>query len=196
VWSFTTGTEAVGPVSFTSPLNEGWNLLSTPILLAADSDTLGQIFGTDVDYIDISYSWDAEIEDWDLLTNDYELLPLYGIYVKISSGTSATAVFTPSEELSWPPTRELQPGLNLIGPAPVLDDSPDMPLDEALASILVAGEFWGYTMVISPQHNQPSWTYGLGGDIEDLMPFQGYWVFMENADTLCGFSTTPLQFIE
>ncbi len=50
---FTTATEAVGPIPFTTSLSAGWNLLSTPILLDADSDTLGQIFDTDVENIEI-----------------------------------------------------------------------------------------------------------------------------------------------
>jgi hypothetical protein len=68
-----------------------------------------------------------------------------------------------------------------------------MPLDVALISIKEApGGLTGYTMVISPGHNQPGWTYGLGGTMRDLLPFKGYWVVMENADTLYGFSTTPI----
>lgn len=174
-------------------LLEGWNLLSTPILLDADSDSMGQIFDTEsLDNIQIYYSWDGE--DWDQVLTDYELLPLYGIYIKVSSGASATAVFTPSGELSWLPSRELQRGLNLIGPAPALEEGafPDMPLDVALASIALAeGDLRGYTMVVSPAHNQTPWSYALGGAVKDLVPYKGYWVVMENGpDTLFGFSTT------
>jgi len=116
--------------------------------------------------------------------------------VKVSSGVSATAEFIPSEELSQPPIRELQPGLNLIGPAPALEAGvfPDTPLNQALISIAEAeGGLRGYTMVVSPEHNQPGWAYALGGEIKDLLPYKGYWVVMENADTLYGFSTTPIS---
>jgi len=50
----------------------------------------------------------------------------------------------------------------------------------------------GYSMVISPALNQPGWVYTLGGTSKDLLPYKGYWVVMENADVLVGFSTTPI----
>jgi hypothetical protein len=28
--------------------------------------------------------------------------------------------------------------------------------------------------------------------VHDLLPYKGYWVVMENPDTLYGFSTTPI----
>jgi len=179
----------------TVTLPAGWNLLSTPIKLDADSDSLGQILGQSVANIEVSYRWDTQSQQWAVPTG-YELSPLEAVYVKVSSGVSATAEFIPSEELSQPPIRELQPGLNLIGPAPALEAGvfPDTPLNQALISIAEAeGGLRGYTMVVSPEHNQPGWAYALGGEIKDLLPYKGYWVVMENADTLYGFSTTPIS---
>ncbi len=132
--------------------------------------------------------------NWVELSYDYELLPLYAIYVNVMSDASAIAEFFPSQELSAPPSRGLQEGLNLFGPAPMIDAGiPQvMPLDEALVSIATApGGGMGYTMVISPPDNQPGWTYALGGGIQDLLPYKGYWGVLENADTFFGFSTTP-----
>ncbi len=176
-------------------LPAGWNLLSTPILLDADSDAVEQVFdATSLANIEVSYSWDGE--NWSLVATGYQFVPLEATYVKVSSGASATAEFIPSGELSWPPSRQLQAGLNLIGPAPALEESghfPDMPLDQALISIKEAGALTGYTIVVSPEHNQPGWAYAFGGPIQDLLPFKGYWVVMENADTLFGSSTTPIQ---
>jgi len=188
-----TFTERVG---FTTPLFFDWNLVSTPITLDADSDTLGQIFDAEsVNNILIFYRWDAVVtENWVQIFADYELLPLEAIYVKVKPDASAIAEFIPSGELTWPPTRDLVEGLNLIGPAPELEDGvfPAMPLDQALISIaLVPGDLTGYTMVISPDHNQEPWTYP-PWEIENLLPYKGYWVFMLNAGgTLVGFSTTP-----
>ena len=190
-WSFTTRAE--GPVSFPVNLPAGWNLLSTPIKLDADSDALEQILGESLANIEASWRWDAQSQQWAVPTG-YELSPLEAVYLKVSSGASATAEFVPYQDYSELPSRELQPGLNLIGSAPALGEAgfPDMPLDQALISIAEAeGGLTGYTMVVSPAHNQPSWAYALGGEIEDLLAFNGYWVVMENADTLFGFSTTP-----
>ncbi|MCL0091553.1 hypothetical protein M1N57_01630, partial [Dehalococcoidales bacterium] len=172
------------------------NLLSTPIKLDADSDALGQIFDAEcLANIDVFYGWDAQLQRWVRLLGDYELSPLYAIYVKVRAEASATARFIPSQERSAPPARWLEEGVNLIGPAPALVDGvfPAMPLDMALVSIEEAGGLRGYTMVISPGLNQPGWVFALGGEVKDLLPFRGYWVVMENADTLYGFSTTPIS---
>ncbi|MCL0092976.1 hypothetical protein M1N92_04895, partial [Dehalococcoidia bacterium] len=171
------------------------NLLSTPIKLDADSDTLGRIFDAEcLANIDVFYGWDAQLQRWVRLLDDYELSPLYAIYVKVRADASATARFVPFPGKSAPPTRDLVEGLNLIGPAPALVDGvfPAMPLDLALVSIEEAEGLRGYTMVISPGLNQPGWVFALGGEVKDLLPFRGYWVVMENADTLYGFSTTPI----
>ncbi|MBA7571285.1 hypothetical protein ES708_13044 [subsurface metagenome] len=186
-----TFTERIG---FTTTLSSRWNLLSTPIKLATDSDALDQIFDAQsLANIEASYRWDAQSWQWEVPTS-YELSPLEAVYIKVAPDASVIAEFIPSEEVSEPPSRQLQPGLNLIGPAPALEagDFPVMPLDEALISIEVAGEFWGYCMVVSPAHNQPDWAYALGSEIKDLLPYKGYWVVMDNADTLFGFSTTPI----
>ncbi|MCL0072891.1 hypothetical protein M1N91_01540, partial [Dehalococcoidia bacterium] len=194
--TFTLTVVAPPPPHFTHTLPAGWNLLSTPIKLDADSDALGQIFDAEsLANIDVFYGWDAQLQRWVHLLGDYELSPLYAIYVKVEAEASATATFIPSQELSAPPGRELEEGVNLIGPAPALEAGvfPAMPLDMALVSIEEApGGLRGYTMVISPGLNQPGWVFALGGEVKDLLPFRGYWVVMENADTLYGFSTTPI----
>lgn len=182
----------IGAAEFTVTLPGGWSLLSTPVLLDAGSDSLGQIFDAEsLDNIAIFYSWNGEmfVEALD----DYELLPLDAIFVNVMSGASAVAEFFPSQELSGPPSRGLQTGLNLFGPAPALESVPQvMPLDQALVSIAQAPGGIGYTMVISPAYNQPGWTYALGSGVRDLLPYKGYWVVMDNGDTLYGFSTTPI----
>ena len=178
----------------TIDLLTGWNLLSTPIKLDADSDALEQILGESVTNIEASYRWDAQNWQWEVPTS-YELSPLEAVYLKVKSDASATAEFIPSGEVSEPPSRELQAGLNLIGPAPALGEVvfPAMPLDQALISIAGAGGgLTGYTMVVSPGHNQTPWAYALGMEVKDLVPYKGYWVVMENASTLFGFSTTPI----
>ena len=194
VWSFTT--RAAGLISFTVTLSAGWNLLSTPIKLEADSDALEQIFDAQsLANIEGSYRWEAVSQQW-VVPTGYELSPLEAVYLKVKADASATAEFITSQELSELPSRELQPGLNLIGSAPALEAGvfPAMPLDQALISIADAeGGLRGYTMVVSPEHNQTAWAYALGGEIKDLIPFKGYWVVMENADTLYGFSITPIE---
>jgi hypothetical protein len=184
------------PSEFVAPLGVDWNLLSTPVRLDAGHQTLAQIFPPETQAnLLVAFAWDAVNRIWvGPLPPDYVLLPLDAIFVKMAA--SGTAVFVPSRELTSPPTRDLVAGLNLIGPAPAFDGVgfPAMPLNQALISIEYApGGLWGYTMVISPGLNQPGWTYARGGTpIPDLLPYKGYWVVMENPDTLIGFSTTPI----
>jgi uncharacterized repeat protein (TIGR02543 family) len=180
---------------FIAPLGADWNLLSTPIRLDAAHETLAQIFPPEtLANLLVAYGWDAANEIWvGPLSGVYQLLPLDAIFVKLAA--SGTAVFVPSEELTSLPSRDLVAGLNLIGPAPAFNgvEFPAMPLDQALVSIEYApGGLRGYIMVISPALNQPGWTYALGGTIQDLLAYKGYWVVMENPDTLYGFSTTPI----
>jgi len=185
-----------GTAEFMVPLYGGWNLLSTPIKLEAGSNTLAEIFTPQsVANIELFLRWDTQNGRWVSIYGDFVLTPLEAIYVKVKPGASATATFVPSEGLSTPPSRGLIEGANLIGPAPAFEGGgfPTTSLIQALVSIEEApGGLRGYTMVVSPGVNQPSWVYALGGQSRDLLPYKGYWVVMENADTLWGFSTTPI----
>jgi hypothetical protein len=64
----------------------------------------------------------------------------------------------------------------------------------ALSSIeQTPGGLPGYVQAISPIVNcQDSWVYVPGMDDRGMESGRGYWVWMENADTLVGFGFTPL----
>jgi PKD repeat protein len=178
---------------FTRDLNPGWSILSTPVLLDATHDTLPAIFDpSSAGNLSIILGWDGQ--QWFIPGESYRLYPLEAVYVKAVSPARAT--FVPSSILSSLPARTLPAGISLIGPAPAYTNPSGfnaMPLDQALFSIeQTPGGHMGYSMVISPGLGQPGWAYARGGQVYDLEPFDGYWVVMENADTLYGFSTTPL----
>ncbi|MBI4294908.1 MAG: hypothetical protein HY669_01930 [Chloroflexi bacterium] len=181
------------PYSYSHTLAAGWNMMSTPVNLQAGEDTIENIFdAASLANLEIAYGW--ENGQWVQLTGSYKMQPLDAMYLKVAAGSSAVATMVPSSELSQPPSRDLQAGLNLIGPAPAMQNGQyqAMPLSQALVSIAQApGGTVGYTMVISPELNQPGWAYALGGQAQDMLPYKGYWVVMENSDTLYGFSTTP-----
>jgi TRAP-type C4-dicarboxylate transport system substrate-binding protein len=183
-----------GNEKFLITLSEGWNILSTPVHLAAGKDTLAGIFDQESqDNIVVAYTCSGG--HWNQVSSDFILTPLTAIYLKVAEDRTATAAFFASSEATAPPSRHLETGLNLIGPAPAFLNGvwQIQPLSQALASIIQAGSgLTGYTMVISPPYNQTGWTYAAGGQNQDLLPFHGYWVVMENPDTLYGFSTTPL----
>ncbi|MBA5942604.1 MAG: hypothetical protein H0M93_04705 [Methanophagales archaeon] len=57
-----------------------------------------------------------------------------------------------------------------------------------------AGGRTGYVQAVSPALNDESWTFirGQTVDVPQMQPTEGYWVFLENDETLAGFTTTPV----
>ena len=51
----------------------------------------------------------------------------------------------------------------------------------------------GYTILLSPAINADPFVLTRPLPNKDLETFRGYWLFMENDDTLAGFSTTPVE---
>jgi hypothetical protein len=183
-----------GLIYFNQTLESGWNLFSTPVTLDPGHGTFGMIFNQSLDMIEIIYGWDNEQKIWFIPANSTVPQPLDAYYVRVNS--TAIALIYPSPSVTEPPSRYLPSGLSLIGSAPAygMGGFPAMPVDQALISIKEApGNLTGYTIVISPGLNQPGWVYALGGPLEDILPYKGYWVVMDNPDTLFGFSTTPIK---
>jgi PKD repeat protein len=177
--------------TFEVPLGDGWNLLSTPFETQWEESTLDTILDIEGQpQIRSVLAWDGY---WYIPSGSDTLSPLDALYVKVDG--SATAYLSPSTGITSPPSRGLTEGLNLIGSSPFYENGtfPAMPLDQALISINeTSGGGTGYIIVISPGNNQPGWGYARGGTIQNILPFKGYWVIMENPDTLYGFCTTPL----
>ncbi len=177
--------------TFEVPLGDGWNLLSTPFETQWEESTLETILDIEGQpQITSVLGWNGY---WYIPSGSATLSPLDALYVKVDG--SATAYLSPSTGITSPPSRGLAEGLNLIGSSPFYENGtfPAMPLDQALISINeTSGGGTGYIIVISPGNNQPGWGYARGGPIRDILPFKGYWVVMDNPDTLYGFCTTPL----
>ncbi|HQN90416.1 MAG TPA: hypothetical protein PLK36_10115, partial [Methanoregulaceae archaeon] len=177
-----------GASSFTVTLNSGWNLFSTPVLLAPGHSQFSQIFPAgDQEKIVQALGWDGSL--WYAAQATDEVTPLYAFYITVKEGEVANATIVPSTSISSPPARALVTGWNLIGPAPAYEDGgfSAKPVEDSL--ITIEGD---YRIVVSPGLHQPGWSYVQGGTSRDLLPYKGYWVFMDHPDTLAGFSTTPL----
>lgn len=195
--AITASFKPVNPTQFDVNLPSGWNLFSIPVALASGSDTLGQIFPpASLTNIDILYRWDPQQGQWVVAGANYVLSPLEAVAVKVKSGVTAMARVIPSQDITSPPSRSLVSGLNLIGPAPAFGGSgfPPTPAATALISVYqLTGGLMGYSMAVSPNLNQPSWTYARDGSPQpDMLAYKGYWVLMQNPGTLYGSSTTPL----
>jgi PKD repeat protein len=177
--------------TFEVPLGNGWNLLSTPFETQWEESTLATILDVEGQpQIESVLGWNGY---WYIPSGSDILSPLEALYVKVDG--SATAYLSPSKGVSSPPSRVLNEGVNLIGSSPFYENGsfPAQPLDQALISINeTPGGGTGYIIVISPGNNQPGWGYARGMTIPDILPFKGYWVVMENPDTLYGFCVTPL----
>ena len=183
---------------FLVQLNGGWNIFSTPVKLEPGKSTFGEIFSpTEQQKIQVVLGWDEGY--WFIPDPSAHVDPLYAYFIKIEDDTTATAVLVPSESVTALPSRQLNEGINLIGPAPAYDENSQvfqtMPVDQGLVSIENVGDLIGYVIVVSPNINQPGWAYAKGGQVKDLLPFKGYWITMENGpDTMYGFSTTPILY--
>ncbi|MDD1709066.1 MAG: hypothetical protein LUQ33_07860, partial [Methanoregulaceae archaeon] len=181
---------------FKVTLHEGWNLFSTPILLAENHAQLSQIFpAVEQEKMLLILGWNGS--QWYCPSGSDGVQPLHAFYIKVAEGATANATLVPSIAPSVPPVRTVSEGVNLVGVAPAYDPEtqsfPEMPLDQAFVTIEDVGELPGYSVMISPSLNQPGWSYAKGGQVYNVQPFKGYWVFMENGpDTLAGFSTTPI----
>lgn len=176
------------PSSFTVTLESGWNVVSTPILLAPGHSQFSQIFSAgDQERIVQALGWDGSL--WYAAQANDEMTPLYAFYINVKEGEVAHATIVPSTSISSPPARVLVTGWNLIGPAPAYEDGAFSPKPVEDSLITIEGD---YRIVVSPGLHQPSWSYVRGGASRDLLPYKGYWVFMDHPDTLAGFSTTPL----
>jgi len=155
------------------PLAKGWDIFSTPISLEGK-----RFFGDIVNENDITivYRFDPATQRWvQILANDM-IQPLEAVYVRSKTDTVARITLDPT--ITPPPMRQLHAGWNLIGPAPQtsLFGEPDgsMPVDQALVSVETAGSLKGYTIVVSPQIHQESWTYTVGADSPPpLRPYRG-----------------------
>jgi hypothetical protein len=180
------------PEYFVVGLGDGWNLFSTPIKLATGHQNLETIFPPEsLENIEVILGWNGS--SWYVPGYGYELKPLSAVYIKVQD--SATAFLYPYQDISIPPSRSLPEGWNLIGPAPDYQAggfSPN-PVEDSLITIYGDATEPGYLIVKSPGINQPGWSYVRDGPTTDLLPYKGYWVYMENQKTLAGFSTTPIS---
>ena len=145
----------------------------------------------------IVWKYDASITDWVSVvkgTATNILLPTDAVLVRASDtvgSVGATLIFSP--ERTNPPQRPLTAGWNLFGLA-VPPASTTMDAAEALISVKeTAGGLPGYSIVVSPSINDDPFILTRPLAAQDLTTFRGYWVFMENDDTLAGFSTTPVE---
>lgn len=183
----TLGIEDLEPLSPLIHLQQGWNIISTPITLDANRDSLNEVlFGLDWT---VAYTFCGATQQWVLLNGAHILTPCSAVYINMQE--EGTGQIVPDSGISAPPSKELHYRWNLIS----LASLEGMDVDTALISIHeAAGGRTGYVQAVSPALNDESWTFirGQTVDVPQMQPTEGYWVFLENDETLAGFTTTPV----
>jgi hypothetical protein len=187
--------EHIGKFGFALPLHKCWNTFSTPIPLEQRVNTWGELlaFSEMVSKVDIAFWWDPAAQQWQQVLNGDPVQPLYGMYIKMNSD-GIFLLLTNDQDVF--PTRQLEMGLNLIGPNPPFFDKA-MFVEDAVSSIAgVPGA--GYSFVMSPAvgTTQDTWVWsGVPGipNCPCMRSGLAYWVWMDTADTLAGFGFTPVR---
>jgi hypothetical protein len=196
--------EQLGKFGFYVKLCKGLNTISTPIALeqtAVDSRLWGDIVVNSglAGKIKFVFRWDEVGQGWISVDPDNDYFdPLNAWYIYLFDTVEPlNLILMVNSDDGHPysmPTRDLEAGWSLIGPNPIFPES-GIPVDDALSSIIQTPDgLPGYTQVISPVvRSQNSWYFVPGmHHAPDMKSGRGYWVWMENADTLVGFGFSPL----
>ncbi len=162
-----------------TPGPDGWRTFSVPVRLAGGQALLGDVISLDT--VEIAWKFEAAGQRWVQVTEENNTIqPLEAVYVKLSG--PALAVITPTSAATSPPVKELAAGWNLVGftQADGVSDAlyPVRGKWSAAVSPAVNPEAWAVTPASTPAPN--------------VLPHQGYWVYMDAPGTLAGFSTTPV----
>lgn len=172
-------------------VNTGWNMLSTPIALDPACDTWAEYIelgdGLDINPQETSYYFDAEIQWYVQVLGSYQLTPCDAIMVNMLGPDVAAICYSP---LNSSPSKDLLTGWNWVS----LSAKHEMVVVDALDSIEeVEGGLKGYAQVVSPNMNQPFWTWVSGSEDKppEMLLTKGYYVFMVNGGELAGFEFTP-----
>lgn len=181
------------PVDQSIALKTGWNTVSVPRQLKYPrwGDIMSQGVGISTQ---IAYRFDPEAGSWRQLNDDDSIEPLDAYYIKVDRPQGIGLNW--SKSLQSPVSRELDDGWNFVGPkvsGHTKDPrSPSIDVSDALYTVEGLNEQdTGYSVVSSPGYNRDSWS--MTPEIEgtfDMHPYSGYWVFMENEDTLAMANTT------
>jgi hypothetical protein len=199
-WLYKSRTDVVADnVSYSAArmnLIVGWNTLSTPVELISSADTVDELITPGS--MEIGYYYD---NGWHQIATGHTLSPCDAVYVKMTTADSPLLEFDAG---GWTmPSKDLDEGWNLVSLAYL--NSSGKRVDYAVASVYkTADDLPGYSQVISPSLNDnqtdlfgttgSSWTFSSGQSSGQGTMYAGlgYWVYMQNAATLAGFTITPI----
>ncbi|MGB2854764.1 MAG: NosD domain-containing protein [Dehalococcoidia bacterium] len=207
------GVITLAVVDFQLPMDEGWNVRSSPIAVGTSWGQMKSM-GDGLMY-EAVVMWDAEHGQWVEPSSGGVMAPLQAYYIAMSERDQIGLII--SRQVTAPPQRHLYVGWNLIGVAPYVDSLERIGIYKALETInyvpggltgwLVAmsiGDYLGYmeefwyngTQLEKPWYEkwfeQDEWiTFAADEQWKWMSSGGGYWLFMDNDDILGGYSYTP-----
>ncbi len=160
-------------------LQPGWNFVSTPKQLADGQDTIAIFDG--VDTADRSVLYYNGTNQWEALSREEAFRPLDGIWIYANTSYTIPLVFA-AGSISTPPTKDLDEGWNAIG----FTDTVPEPAVTTLRSVETT-----WATLFGWKTNEQAYDVsiirgatGRHGETRELFPTQGYWLYMNDADTL------------
>ena len=167
---------------YTRALDSGWNLVSTPKLLNDSYSALSTIIPS----ADLELAYQYTSSGWSSISSMPD--PLESVFIRAANTTGMGFMWS-TEQQDVPPARQLSVNWSLIGPNMETSDfSSGLSVDVLLTNINATTS--GYQTVFSPNYNSVSWTVTyLNSGSQNMLPFEGYWVFMNTQMTLAGRNT-------
>jgi hypothetical protein len=165
-----------------------WNFMSVPFAL---NNSSVEFVLADINYTTLMY-WNTSGAIWEIPT-DFE--PLKAYWIESNEGVDqmiSTEILEPLTPVV-PPTMTVYPGWNAIG---YTDSMAILPAELMLGSIdesymTVIGPYDSATgMYEQVGHNGETGVLSgihVGTDIFDMGPYEGFWVYVTQEDTLAGF---------
>lgn len=165
--------------TMTLDLQTGWNLISTPKILAEGHRTRSEVFSGINTAGHSTFRYNAQTQSWTQLNSGDKIQPLMGIWIYSATPVQVSLTFSDNPASS---TYELSSGWNSIGFSkvdPVSAKDALLPVQNAWAQVLgfnAASQFYETSII-----NGGSGTHS---DSNLVYPGKGYWVYMNSQGTL------------
>ncbi len=169
---------ALGNAAIT--LHPGWNFVSTPKTLDAGADSIALFDGVDTDgHSVLLYNG---TRGWEAMSSQESFQPLDGVWI-FANGTYTIPLSFAADTHDTPPTKDLDRGWNAIG---FTDTVPE----PAVTTLRSVEDTWATLFGFNAEAQAYDVSIirgatGRHGDDRTMNPFHGYWIYMNNPDTLC-----------
>jgi parallel beta-helix repeat protein len=157
----------------------GWNFVSTPKRLDDGQDTIAVFDSVDTaGHSVLLYNGTGR---WEAMSSQAAFRPLDGIWIYANTSYTIPLAFA-AGSMQTPPAKDLDEGWNAIG----FSDTVPEPAVTALRSVETT---WATLFGFNAAEQEYDVSIirgatGRHGETRELAPFRGYWVYMNDADTI------------